>query len=54
MTVTRARSCAAQGATADLATIAIDQRDPAATDVEIEVLCCRIWFSPQWHSTRRA
>jgi uncharacterized zinc-type alcohol dehydrogenase-like protein len=45
MTTTRVRSYAAQHATAPLAPLTIDRREPGATDVQIEILYCGVCHS---------
>ena len=57
MTTTKARSYAAQSATAALAPLSIDRREPSATDVEIDILYCGVCHSDlhtarnEWHNT---
>ncbi|MBK9139952.1 MAG: NAD(P)-dependent alcohol dehydrogenase [Verrucomicrobia bacterium] len=45
MTTTKARSYAAHNATAPLAPLTIDRREPTPTDVEIEILYCGVCHS---------
>jgi uncharacterized zinc-type alcohol dehydrogenase-like protein len=45
MNTTKARSYAAQSATSTLAPLAIDRREPTATDVEMEILFCGVCHS---------
>jgi alcohol dehydrogenase (NADP+) len=45
MKMTKARSYAAQSATSALAPLAIDRREPTATDVEMEILFCGVCHS---------
>ncbi len=45
MIKTKARSYAAQSATSALAPLAIDRREPTATDVEMEILYCGVCHS---------
>jgi uncharacterized zinc-type alcohol dehydrogenase-like protein len=45
MITTKARSYAAQSATAALAPLAIDRREPTPTDVEMEILYCGVCHS---------
>lgn len=45
MMTTKARSYAAQSATAALAPLSIDRREPTATDVEIDILYCGVCHS---------
>ncbi len=45
MNTTKARSYAAQSATSALAPLAIDRREPTATDVEMEILFCGVCHS---------
>jgi uncharacterized zinc-type alcohol dehydrogenase-like protein len=57
MTTTKARSYAAQSATAALAPLTIDRRQPGDTDVEIDILYCGVCHSDlhtarnEWHNT---
>jgi alcohol dehydrogenase (NADP+) len=57
MITTKARSYAAASATARLAPLAINRREPTATDVEMEILYCGVCHSDlhtarnEWHNT---
>jgi alcohol dehydrogenase (NADP+) len=57
MTTTKARSYATPSATAALAPLTIDRREPGATDVEMEILYCGVCHSDlhtarnEWHNT---
>ena len=57
MPTSKARSYAAQAATAPLAPFAIERREPGPTDVEIDILFCGVCHSDlhqardEWHNT---